>query len=204
MIQFADLPSRPDEPTDAIRQPNPDVDVDDANEPELQREWSIVEAKQQRALSAFVHSGKVKTACAAVGVKYGTWYRWRRESREFERAYQRALVLLSGEREAAAEAAAGGIVVRRGLLTAILARPFSGAQLRILLALLDRSPDPGGAACPMRVAELAWAARLQPSGGFRRALADLEQQGVVDVRRSAGGQLSAVAGIRDVSGWIRP
>ena len=167
--------------------------------------YSICEAKQQRALLAFLHAnGSVKAACTAVGVKYGTWYRWRRTSCEFEDAYQRALAALADEANLKREAARPeGVVMDAAVLAAILARPFSGAEVRVLLAILAKARRVG-VGTPMYAPELAAAAGLRVSGAFRRAVADLELAGIIDVERSLIVGQRSVFTVRPVAEWGTP
>lgn len=60
---------------------------------------SIKDVRQLRALDAFLRTGSVAKACAAAGVTYGTWYRWKKEDREFRRTYDRCLEEIAGDLE---------------------------------------------------------------------------------------------------------
>ena len=56
---------------------------------------SLRDVRQTRALNALLHGANIKTACAAAGVKYASWYRWRHEDDEFEALYQQVVVTLA-------------------------------------------------------------------------------------------------------------
>ncbi|HEX4354542.1 MAG TPA: hypothetical protein VHZ95_16550 [Polyangiales bacterium] len=93
------LPTLADElATMAPNTPAPDASFD-ADLEEFGPRLSIKDARQLRALRAFVRLGKVGEACKAAGVTYGTWYRWRNEDPEFERASEYAKEILANELE---------------------------------------------------------------------------------------------------------
>src|SRR4051812_9959424 len=73
----------------------------------------------------------------------------------------------------------GHVRVANRLMEAILDTELSGAQLRIVLALFRLTFGWRKRSVTISPSELAKLTRLSPTGGFRRALSELVDNGVV-------------------------
>lgn len=98
----------------------------------------------------------------------------------------------------------GHVRIANRLFEAILDAEFTGAQTRILVALIRLTFGWRRRTVTLTVPELAAFCRLQPVGGFRRALRDLVTEGVVvQLEHDRGRSATTYAIQKDFAAWGR-
>jgi phage replication O-like protein O len=98
----------------------------------------------------------------------------------------------------------GHVRIANRLFEAILDADFTGAQSRILVALIRLTYGWRRRTVTLTVPELAAYCRMQPVGGFRRALRDLVGEGVViQLEHDRGRSATTYAIQKDFMAWGR-
>lgn len=98
----------------------------------------------------------------------------------------------------------GHVRIANRLFEAILDAEFTGAQARILVALIRLTFGWRRRTVTLTVPELASFCRLQPVGGFRRALRELVTEGVVlQLEQEKGRTATTYAIQKDFAAWGR-